>query len=54
VKGILDTAQVYANYDVLTQGAGFVNTLGAVRLAKFYMTRGPATAFRRRRSGAAT
>jgi hypothetical protein len=37
VKGILQyTAQVYANYDVLTQGAGFVNTLGAVRLAKFY------------------
>jgi serine protease AprX len=37
VKGILQyTAQVYANYDGLTQGAGFVNTLGAVRLAKFY------------------
>jgi serine protease AprX len=37
VKGILQyTAQVYANYDVLTQGAGFVNTLGAVRLAQFY------------------
>ena len=37
VKGILQyTAQVYPTYNALTQGAGFVNTLGAVRLAKFY------------------
>src|SRR5262249_46931735 len=35
VKGILEyTAQNY-NYDSLTQGAGFLNTLGAVELAKY-------------------
>jgi subtilisin family serine protease len=37
VKAILQyTAQVYPNYNALTQGAGFLNTLGAVRLAQFY------------------
>jgi serine protease AprX len=30
------TAQVYSNYDALTQGAGFLNTRGAVDLAKFF------------------
>jgi serine protease AprX len=39
VKGILQyTAQTYPGYNVLTQGAGFLNTLGAVRLAAFYAT----------------
>ena len=37
VKAMLQfTAQVYSNYNYLTQGAGFVNTLGAVRLARFF------------------
>jgi serine protease AprX len=39
VKAILQyTAQVYPGYNVLTQGAGFVNTHGAVQLARFYKT----------------
>jgi len=37
VKAILQfTAQVYTGYDYLTQGAGFLNALGAVRLARFF------------------
>ena len=37
VKAILQyTAQVYPGYSALRQGAGFLNTLGAVKLAKFY------------------
>jgi serine protease AprX len=36
VKAILEyTAQTYAGYDRLTQGAGFVNATGAVELARF-------------------
>jgi hypothetical protein len=39
VKAILQyTAQAYPGYDPLTQGAGFLNSLGAVRLAQFYAT----------------
>jgi serine protease AprX len=39
VKAILQyTAQNYAGYNALTQGTGFLNTLGAVRLARFYAT----------------
>jgi serine protease AprX len=39
VKAILQyTAQSYAGYDALTEGAGFLNTLGAVRLARFFAT----------------
>ncbi|HEY7287888.1 MAG TPA: S8 family peptidase, partial [Vicinamibacterales bacterium] len=39
VKAILQyTAQEYPNYDPLTQGAGFLNAVGAVRLARFYAT----------------
>jgi Subtilase family len=39
IKAILQyTAQVYPGYNGLTQGAGFLNTLGAVRLARFYAT----------------
>jgi serine protease AprX len=37
VKAILQyTAQEYPGYSPLRQGAGFLNALGAVRLAKFY------------------
>jgi serine protease AprX len=37
VKGILQyTAQKSAKYDALTQGGGFLNTHGAVQLARFY------------------
>jgi serine protease AprX len=37
VKAILQyTAQDYADYDALTQGAGFVNARGAVELARFF------------------
>jgi serine protease AprX len=36
VKAILQyTAQVYADYDPLTQGAGFLNAKGAVELARY-------------------
>src|SRR5882672_31511 len=38
VKALLQyTAQPYPGYSVLRQGAGFLNTLGAVRLAKYYL-----------------
>jgi serine protease AprX len=37
VKAILQfTAQVYNGHNYLTQGAGFLNTLGAVRLARYF------------------
>ncbi len=37
IKAILQyTAQSYPGYSPLRQGAGFLNTLGAVRLAQFY------------------
>jgi subtilisin family serine protease len=37
VKAILQyTSQTYPGYSPLRQGAGFLNSLGAVRLAKFY------------------
>lgn len=39
VKAILEyTAQTYPGYNALTQGAGFLNSLGAVRLARFFAT----------------
>ena len=42
VKAILEyTAQTYAGYDALTQGAGFLNDVGAVRLARFFATAQP-------------
>jgi serine protease AprX len=42
VKAILQyTAQKYPNYNGLTQGAGFLNAVGAVRLARFYATAQP-------------
>jgi serine protease AprX len=37
IKALLQyTSQVYAGYSPLRQGAGFLNSLGAVRLAKYY------------------
>jgi serine protease AprX len=37
VKAILQyTAQTYAGYDALTQGAGFLNAEGAIELARFF------------------
>jgi serine protease AprX len=37
VKAILQyTAQNYSGYDALTQGAGFLNTLGAVTLSRYF------------------
>ena len=42
VKAILQyTAQEYPGYDALTQGAGFLNAVGAVRLAHFFATARP-------------
>jgi hypothetical protein len=42
VKALLQyTAQVNDAYDPLTEGAGFLNTLGAVRLAGYYATAVP-------------
>jgi serine protease AprX len=42
VKGILQyTAQVYPGYDALTEGAGFLNTKGAVDLARFFRIANP-------------
>ena len=39
VKAILEyTAQVYPGYDALTEGAGFLNTKGAVDLARYFKT----------------
>ena len=44
IKALLQyTAQQYPGYSALRQGAGFLNTLGAVRLAKFYAEPRPAT-----------
>src|SRR6185295_15892434 len=38
VKALLQyTAQPYPGYSALRQGAGFLNSLGAVRLAKYYV-----------------
>ena len=40
VKAILQyTAQVYAGYDALTEGAGFLNAKGAIALARQFVTR---------------
>jgi serine protease AprX len=42
VKAILQyTAQEYPGYSSLEQGAGFLNAIGAVRLARFYATAQP-------------
>jgi hypothetical protein len=45
VKAILMyTAQQRGGYNALTEGAGFLNTLGAVRLARFYASAQPGQA----------
>jgi len=42
IKAILQyTAQSYPGYSPLRQGAGFLNTLGAVRLAQYYVNPRP-------------
>jgi serine protease AprX len=42
VKAILQyTAEQYQGYNALTQGAGFLNAVGAVRLARFYANAQP-------------
>ena len=42
VKALLQyTAQVYPSYNALTEGAGFLNTKGAVELARFFATAQP-------------
>jgi serine protease AprX len=42
IKAILQyTSQEYPGYSALRQGAGFLNTLGAVRLARYYATAAP-------------
>jgi subtilisin family serine protease len=44
IKAILQyTAQPYPGYNPLREGAGFLNTYGAVRLAKFYKDNRPGT-----------
>ncbi len=46
VKAILEyTAQVYPGYDAMTEGAGFLNTKGAVDLARFFKTAQPGQAY---------
>jgi serine protease AprX len=46
VKALLQyTAQVNEGYDPLTEGAGFLNAFGAVRLASFYATAQPGQPF---------
>jgi subtilisin family serine protease len=42
LKAILQyTAQLYPDYDPLTEGAGFLNAVGAIRLARFFATAAP-------------
>src|SRR5206468_793634 len=44
IKAILQyTSQRYPGYSLLREGAGFLNSLGAVRLAKFYSSNGAGT-----------
>ena len=38
VKAILQHGAVNSQYNALTQGAGFLNSYGAVQLAKFFRT----------------
>jgi len=46
VKAILEyTAQVYPGYNALTQGAGFLNTKGAVDLALYFRTALPGAVY---------
>src|SRR5688572_489119 len=46
VKAILQfTAQEYLGYDALTQGTGFLNTRGAVRLAEYFEQARPGSSY---------
>jgi hypothetical protein len=46
VKAILQyTAEVKRGYDFLTQGAGFLNTLGAVRLSRYFANGRPGDSY---------
>jgi serine protease AprX len=46
VKAMLQfSAQEYPGYDALTQGAGFLNARGAVRLAEYFRTGQPGSAY---------
>jgi subtilisin family serine protease len=46
VKAILQyTAQIYPAYNALTQGAGFLNTMGAVRMARAFAKHYAGTAY---------
>ena len=46
VKALLEyTAQVYPGYNALTQGAGFLNTKGAVDLAHYFRTAQPGSVY---------
>jgi serine protease AprX len=46
VKAILQyTAEVKKGYDFLTQGAGFLNTLGAVRLSRYFANGKPGDSY---------
>ncbi len=46
VKAILQyTAQVYPDYNGLTQGAGFLNTMGAIEMARAFANHEPGTPY---------
>jgi serine protease AprX len=46
VKAILQyTAQVHPDYDGLTQGAGFLNTMGAIEMARAFANHEPGTPY---------
>jgi hypothetical protein len=53
VKGILEyTAERYPDYDALTQGAGFLNALGAVELSAYFAQSGSSDSYPRDRTWA--
>ena len=53
VKALLQyTAQIYPPYNFLTQGAGFLNSRGAVQLARFFRTATPGMYFPKSRAWA--
>jgi serine protease AprX len=55
IKGILQyTAQPYAGYNALRQGAGFVNTKAAVDMARFFANKAPGSKLKLDRSWSRT
>ena len=55
VKAIMQyTAQTYTGYNALTQGAGFLNTKGAVELARYFRSAKPDGPYPSDKSGART